>query len=64
MDSSTAFFAPEDAVLAGLHAPALAAGLPKIEVSAAHGKLLYLLARMTGARRILEIGTLGGYSSI
>lgn len=41
-----------------------AAGLPQIDVSPPQGKLLYLLARMCGARRILEIGTLGGYSTI
>jgi len=41
-----------------------AAGLPEIDVSAAQGKMLHLLARMAGARRILEIGTLGGYSTI
>ena len=38
------------------------AGLPSIQVSAAQGKLLYLLALAQGARRILEVGTLGGYS--
>jgi predicted O-methyltransferase YrrM len=41
-----------------------AAGLPGIEVSPAQGKFLHLLARIAGARRILEIGTLGGYSTI
>lgn len=41
-----------------------AAGLPAIQVSPAQGKFLHLLARMIGARRILEIGTLGGYSTI
>jgi predicted O-methyltransferase YrrM len=41
-----------------------AAGLPPIQVTAPQGKLLHLLARMCGARRILEIGTLGGYSTI
>ena len=41
-----------------------AAGLPKHEVSPPQGKLLYLLARMAGARAILELGTLGGYSTI
>ena len=41
-----------------------AAGLPAIEVSALAGQLLHMLARMIGARRILEIGTLGGYSTI
>ena len=39
-------------------------GLPEIEVSPSYGKLLFLLAKMIGARRILEIGTLGGYSTI
>src|SRR6516165_1450726 len=41
-----------------------AAGLPSIDVSPTQGKLIHLLARMTGARRILEIGALGGYSTI
>ncbi|MDX8541929.1 O-methyltransferase [Mesorhizobium abyssinicae] len=39
-------------------------GLPAIDVSAAQGKLLSLLVRIRGARRVLEIGTLGGYSTI
>jgi predicted O-methyltransferase YrrM len=39
-------------------------GLPAIDVTPAQGKLLYMLARLAGARRILEIGTLGGYSTI
>jgi predicted O-methyltransferase YrrM len=39
-------------------------GLPAIDVSAPQGKLLHLLARIQGARRILEVGTLGGYSTI
>src|SRR4051794_4250277 len=43
---------------------AYAAGLPRHEVSPPQGKLLYLLARMIGARTILELGTLGGYSTI
>ena len=42
----------------------MAAGLPQIAVSAAQGRLLYLLARIRGARSILELGTLGGYSTI
>ena len=41
-----------------------AAGLPSIAVSPAQGKMLYVLAKAIGARRILEIGTLGGYSTI
>ena len=41
-----------------------AAGLPSIDVSPAQGKMLTLLARMAGAKKALEIGTLGGYSTI
>ncbi|MFC9894934.1 O-methyltransferase [Nocardia sp. NPDC127579] len=40
------------------------AGLPAIDVSAPQGKFLYLLARAAGVRRVLEIGTLGGYSTV
>ena len=54
---------PDAALDAALAANA-AAGLPAIDVSALQGKLLHLLARLAGARRILEIGTLGGYSTI
>src|SRR5271155_3970039 len=41
-----------------------AAGLPSIQVSASQGKLLQLLALAQGAKRILEVGTLGGYSAL
>src|ERR1700731_865685 len=41
-----------------------AAGLPDIQVSASQGKLLHLLALTLPARRILEVGTLGGYSAL
>ena len=44
-------------------ADALAAGMPEIQVSPNQGRLLYLLAKMSGARRVLEIGTLAGYST-
>jgi predicted O-methyltransferase YrrM len=54
---------PEAALEAAL-AASRAAGLPEIAVSAPQGKLLNLMARMARARRILEIGTLGGYSAI
>jgi len=55
---------PSDPALdAALHA-STDAGLPAIHVSPAQGKLLHLLARIQGARAILEIGTLGGYSTI
>jgi predicted O-methyltransferase YrrM len=53
----------DDALEAALHESA-AAGLPAIAVSPAQGKLLHLLARVMNARRILEIGTLGAYSTI
>jgi predicted O-methyltransferase YrrM len=54
----------EDAALTAARAATDAAGMPRIEVSAQHAKLLTLLARSTGATRVLEIGTLGGYSTI
>ena len=54
----------DDAILAAALAHNAENGLPPIDVSAAQGKMLYLLAQMAGARRILEIGTLGGYSTI
>jgi len=53
-----------DAALDAALAASDVAGLPPINVSPAHGKLLWLLARTLGAKRILEIGTLGGYSTI
>lgn len=40
------------------------AGLPSIDVSPAQGKFLNLLVKITGARRVLEVGTLGGYSTV
>lgn len=54
----------DDDVLAAVLANNAAEGLPPIDVSAAQGKMLYLLARIAGAKRILEVGTLGGYSTI
>jgi predicted O-methyltransferase YrrM len=57
-------FVPADPALDGTLKASAAAGLPAIEVSPNQGKLLMLLARAIGARRILEIGTLGGYSTI
>ena len=53
-----------DPVLEAALADSAAAGLPAIAVAANQGKLLHLLARAVGARRILEVGTLGGYSAI
>jgi predicted O-methyltransferase YrrM len=54
----------EDRPLADALAANAAAGLPAIDVSPAQGKFLHLLAKAVGARRILEVGTLGGYSTI
>jgi predicted O-methyltransferase YrrM len=54
----------DDPVLSAALEDSDAAGLPKIAVSAQQGKFLSLLATAVGARRILEIGTLGGYSTI
>ncbi len=54
----------DDATLTGAVGDSLAAGLPAIEVTPLSGKLLHLLARISGARRVLEVGTLGGYSTI
>jgi Predicted O-methyltransferase len=53
-----------DPVLAAALAANAEGGLPAIDVTASQGKLLYMLARLAGAKRILEIGTLGGYSTI
>jgi predicted O-methyltransferase YrrM len=55
---------PEDPALAHALRSSEAAGLPSIQVSAPQGKLLMLLAQLRGARSILEVGTLGGYSTI
>lgn len=57
------FVNPDPALDAAL-AASEKAGLPAIEVSPPAGKFLMLLAKMVGAKRILEIGTLGGYSTI
>ena len=54
----------EDEVLRAVTRATVDAGLPQIAVAPNQGKLLYLLARMLGAKRILEIGTLAGYSTI
>lgn len=54
----------EDEALAAAQRACEAAGLPDIAVATNQGKLIHMLARLVGARRILEIGTLGGYSTI
>ncbi len=60
----TDLFVPPDAAMDAAVRESRAAGLPTINVTPNQGKLLYLLARLRGARDILEIGTLGGYSAI
>ncbi len=57
-------FVPRDPVFEQALRDATAAGLPEIHVSPNEGKLLYLLAKLSGAKRVLEIGLLGGYSTI
>jgi predicted O-methyltransferase YrrM len=61
---TTGLLMPSDPALDAALAASDAAGLPSISVSPSQGKLLMLLARLAGASRILEVGTLGGYSSI
>ncbi|HEY6252632.1 MAG TPA: methyltransferase, partial [Candidatus Angelobacter sp.] len=55
---------PSDPALDAALKASIEAGLPGIQVSPAQGKLLQILGQAVGARRILEIGTLGGYSTI
>ncbi len=62
-DYIEALFVPPDDALAANLAAAAAAGLPPIQVSPCQGKLLYLLVKLARATRVLEIGTLGGYST-
>lgn len=57
-------FGPEDEALTASLSAARRAGLPNIEISPGHGKLLQILASAVNANRILEIGTLAGYSTI
>ncbi len=57
-------YAPPDPALESALRESRRAGLPRIQISPVEGKLLQLLAATAAARRILEIGTLGGYSAI
>jgi len=63
-DYIASLFAPNDASLSATLAEMEAEKIPSINVSAVEGKLIQLLALSVGAKRILEIGTLGGYSGI
>ena len=60
----TELFATEDPILSKIRARHAAEHLPPINVSAEEGKLLYLLLRIIAAKRVLEIGSLGGYSGV
>ena len=60
----TDLLVPADEALTAALAASDAAGLPAINVAPNQGKMLHLLARIQGARTVLEIGTLGGYSTI
>jgi len=60
----TDLLVPTDPVLEAALKDSDAAGLPAISVTPTQGKLLWLFARLVGARKILEVGTLGGYSTI
>jgi caffeoyl-CoA O-methyltransferase len=57
-------YQPEDDLLRAVRARTAAAGLPDIQVAALDGRHLEIMARAVGARRVVEIGTLGGYSGI
>jgi caffeoyl-CoA O-methyltransferase len=57
-------YAPEDEILAEIRARSVAAGLPDIQIAALDARHLEVLARASGARRAVEIGTLGGYSGV
>ena len=63
-DYISGLFAPEDELLVSLREEADRTGLPPISVSADEGRLLQVLLTSIGARRVLEVGTLGGYSAI
>lgn len=63
-DYLTVHLIENDPVLEAALADSVAAELPPIQVTPLQGKMLQMFARMVGARRILEVGTLGGYSTI
>ena len=57
-------FAAEDSALEAVRKRHLSESLPQIHVSAEEGKIIHMLVTAVGARRVLEVGTLGGYSAI
>ena len=64
VDTYLASLFPDDDILRAAVERSRAEGLPEIAVSSMQGRLLYLMARSMGAKSILEVGTLGGYSAI
>ena len=60
----SALLAPPDKVLAATEQSIIDSGIPQISISPNQGKFLHMLALLRGAKKILEIGTLGGYSTI
>jgi predicted O-methyltransferase YrrM len=63
-DYINSLVAPHDDALAAAERSILESGIPQISVSANQGKFLQVLAKLCGAKKILEVGTLGGYSTI
>jgi caffeoyl-CoA O-methyltransferase len=63
-DYVSRLYLPEDELLADIRARSAAAGLPDIQVAALDARHLEVLARLAGARRAVEVGTLGGYSGV
>ena len=61
---TTELFAGEDEALAAIRSRHASEGLPDILISAEEGKLIHVLLRAVGAARVLELGTLGGYSGV
>ncbi len=63
-DYVAGLFAPQDRALEAALEDTRRGGLPEINISASEGKLLQVPVEISGARRVLEVGTLGGYSTI
>lgn len=64
LDWCDSIHAPHDAALEAAFSAPVAAGMPAIQVAPSEGKLLELLLRMVGAKRVVELGTLAGYSAL
>lgn len=64
LEYTRSLFAPEDELLRAIREEIPRRGLPEIHVSPEEGRLLQLLLRAVGAARVLEIGTLAGYSAV